>query len=47
LEQGATDRLTATSRNAALAVAKANVTAQQAAANRLQELILPENGQGF
>src|ERR1700722_4049892 len=38
LEQGDTDRLTATSRNAALAVAKANVTAQQAAVNRLQEL---------
>jgi membrane fusion protein, multidrug efflux system len=38
LEQGDTDRLTATSRNAALAVAKANVTAQEAAVNRLQEL---------
>jgi membrane fusion protein, multidrug efflux system len=38
LEQGDTDRLTATSRNAALAVAKANVTAQEAAVSRLQEL---------
>jgi RND family efflux transporter MFP subunit len=38
LEQGDTDRLTATSRNAALAVAKANATAQQAAVNRLQQL---------
>jgi membrane fusion protein, multidrug efflux system len=38
LEQGDTDRLTAASRNAALSVAKANVTAQQAAVNRLQEL---------
>jgi membrane fusion protein (multidrug efflux system) len=38
LEQGDTDRLTAASRNAALAVAKANVTAQEAAVNRLQEL---------
>jgi RND family efflux transporter MFP subunit len=38
LEQGDTDRLTATSRNAALAVAKANVTAQEAAVNRLQQL---------
>jgi membrane fusion protein (multidrug efflux system) len=38
LEQGDTDRLTAASRNAALAVAKANVTAQVAAVNRLQEL---------
>jgi membrane fusion protein, multidrug efflux system len=37
-EQGDTDRLTAASRNAALAVAKANVTAQQAAVSRLQEL---------
>lgn len=37
-EQGDTDRLTAASRTAALAVAKANVTAQQAAVNRLQEL---------
>jgi membrane fusion protein, multidrug efflux system len=37
-EQGDTDRLTAASRNAALAVAKANVTAQQAAVNRLQQL---------
>src|SRR6202035_5693357 len=36
LEQGDTDRLTADSRNAALAVAKANVAAQQAAVNRLQ-----------
>ena len=38
MEQGDTDRLTAASRNAALAVAKANVTAQVAAVNRLQEL---------
>jgi membrane fusion protein, multidrug efflux system len=38
LEQGDTDRLTATSRDAALAVAKANVTAQQAEVSRLQEL---------
>jgi len=38
LEQGDTDRLTATARNAALAVAKANVTAQEAAVSRLQEL---------
>jgi len=38
LEQGDTDRLTAVSRNAALAVAKANVTAQEAAVGRLQEL---------
>ncbi len=38
MEQGDTDRLTAVSRNAALAVAKANVTAQEAAVNRLQEL---------
>jgi membrane fusion protein (multidrug efflux system) len=37
-EQGDTDRLTAASRVAALAVAKANVTAQQAAVNRLTEL---------
>jgi membrane fusion protein (multidrug efflux system) len=37
-EQGDTDRLTAASRTAALAVAKANVTAQQAAVGRLQEL---------
>jgi membrane fusion protein, multidrug efflux system len=37
-EQGDTDRLTAASRTAALAVAKANVTAQQAAVNRLVEL---------
>jgi membrane fusion protein, multidrug efflux system len=38
LEQGDTDRLTAASRNAALAVAKANVTVQDAAVNRLREL---------
>jgi membrane fusion protein, multidrug efflux system len=38
LEQGDTDRLTSASRNAALAVAKANVTAQEAAVSRLQEL---------
>ncbi len=38
LEQGDTDRLTAASRNAALAIAKANVTAQAAAVNRLQQL---------
>jgi membrane fusion protein (multidrug efflux system) len=38
LEQGDTDRLTSTSRNAALAVAKANVTAQEAAVSRLLEL---------
>ncbi len=38
LEQGDTDRLTAASRNAALAVAKGNVKAQQAAVSRLQEL---------
>jgi RND family efflux transporter MFP subunit len=38
LEQGDTDRLTADGRNAALAVAKANVAAQEAAVNRLQEL---------
>jgi len=37
-EQGDTDRLTAASRMAALAVAKANVVAQQAAVNRLTEL---------
>ena len=37
-EQGDTDRLTAASRAAALAVAKANVNAQQAAVNRLTEL---------
>jgi membrane fusion protein, multidrug efflux system len=37
-QQGDTDRLTAASRTAALAVAKANVTAQQAAVSRLQEL---------
>jgi RND family efflux transporter MFP subunit len=38
LEQGDTDRLTAASRNAALAIAKANVTAQAAAVSRLQQL---------
>jgi membrane fusion protein, multidrug efflux system len=38
LEQGDTDRLNSASRNAALAVAKANVMAQQAEVNRLQEL---------
>ena len=38
-EQGDTDRLTAASRMAALAVAKANVVAQQAAVSRLEELI--------
>jgi RND family efflux transporter MFP subunit len=37
-EQGDTDRLTAASRIAALAVAKANVSAQQAAVGRLDEL---------
>jgi membrane fusion protein, multidrug efflux system len=37
-QQGDTDRLTAESRVAALAVAKANVVAQQAAASRLDEL---------
>ena len=37
--QGDTDRLTASSREAALAVAKANVVAQQAAVARLTELI--------
>jgi membrane fusion protein, multidrug efflux system len=37
-QQADTDRLTAASRNAAVAVAKANVTAQQAAVSRLQEL---------
>jgi membrane fusion protein, multidrug efflux system len=37
-EQGDTDHLTAASRVAALAVAKANVVAQQAAVSRLQEL---------
>ena len=37
-EQGDTDRLTSASRAAALAVAKANVTAQQAAVSRLTEL---------
>src|ERR1700733_830758 len=38
-EQGDTDRLTAASRMAALSGAKANVVAQQAAVNRLVELI--------
>jgi membrane fusion protein (multidrug efflux system) len=38
-EQGDTDRLTSASRTAALAVAKANVVAQQAAVSRLEELI--------
>lgn len=38
-EQGDTDRLTAAASGAAVAVAKANVVAQQAAVNRLQELI--------
>jgi len=37
-EQGDTDHLTAAARVAAVAVAKANVVAQQAAVNRLQEL---------
>jgi membrane fusion protein, multidrug efflux system len=37
-EQGDTDRLTSASRMAALAVAKANVAAQQAAVGRLEEL---------
>jgi membrane fusion protein, multidrug efflux system len=37
-EQGDTDRLTSASRTAALAVARANVSAQQAAVSRLQEL---------
>lgn len=37
-EQGDTDHLTAAARTAALAVAKANVVAQQAAVSRLQEL---------
>ncbi|HEY3719968.1 MAG TPA: efflux RND transporter periplasmic adaptor subunit [Roseiarcus sp.] len=37
-EQGDTDRLTAASRVAALAVAKANVVAQEAVVNRLTEL---------
>ncbi len=41
-EQGDTDRLTSASRTAALAVAKANVTAQQAAVDRLRELTLFE-----
>lgn len=36
--QGDTDRLTSASRDAALAVAKANVVAQQAAVSRLREL---------
>jgi len=38
-QQGDTDRLTAASRDAALAVAKGNVAAQQAAVNRLTELV--------
>ncbi len=38
LEQGDTDRLTLASRRAALTVAKANVTAQEAAVTKLQEL---------
>ena len=38
LEQGDTDRLNSASRNAALAVSKANVAAQTAEVNRLQEL---------
>jgi membrane fusion protein, multidrug efflux system len=38
LEQGDTDRLNSASRNAAVAVAKANVTAQSAEVNRLTEL---------
>ncbi|RYC30174.1 efflux RND transporter periplasmic adaptor subunit [Lichenibacterium minor] len=37
-EQGDTDRLTAASRTAALAVAKANVTTQEAVVGRLKEL---------
>jgi membrane fusion protein (multidrug efflux system) len=37
-QKGDTDRLTSESNNAALAVAKANVMAQQAAVNRLDEL---------
>jgi membrane fusion protein (multidrug efflux system) len=37
-QKGDTDRLTAASNNAALAVAKANVMAQQAAVSRLEEL---------
>jgi RND family efflux transporter MFP subunit len=37
-QQGDQDRLTAESRTAAVAVAKANVLAQQAAANRLEQL---------
>lgn len=37
-EQGDTDRLTAASRTAALAVAKANVTTQQAVVGRLKEM---------
>jgi membrane fusion protein (multidrug efflux system) len=37
-QKGDTDRLTSASNNAALAVAKANVMAQQAAVNRLDEL---------
>ena len=42
-EQGDTDRLTAASRVAALAVAKANVATQQAEVNRLAELTGFEN----
>ena len=38
-QQGDTDRLTSAARTAALAIAKANVTAQQAAINRLSELV--------
>ena len=38
-QQGDTDRLNAASQIAAVAVAKGNVAAQQAAVNRLQELI--------
>jgi RND family efflux transporter MFP subunit len=41
-EQGDTDRLTSASRTAALAVAQANVAAQQAAVSRLRELTLFE-----
>jgi RND family efflux transporter MFP subunit len=42
-QQGDSDRLTADSRSAALAVAKANVRAQQAAVNRLEQLTEFEN----
>jgi RND family efflux transporter MFP subunit len=42
-QQGDSDRLTADSRTAALAVAKANVRAQQAAVNRLEQLTEFEN----